>query len=38
MLKEAGIELEGKIALASYGGGYRGIKVKNAQVRRLRPM
>ncbi|KAK7755693.1 hypothetical protein SLS62_002304 [Diatrype stigma] len=30
-LKEAGIELEGKIALTSYGGGYRGLKVKNAQ-------
>ncbi|RYP69936.1 hypothetical protein DL771_005796 [Monosporascus sp. 5C6A] len=25
-LKEAGIELEGKIALSSYGGGYRGLK------------
>lgn len=31
-LKEAGVELEGKIALTSYGGGYRGIKVKNAQA------
>jgi hypothetical protein len=31
VLKDAGIELEGKIALANYGGIYRGTKVKNAQ-------
>ena len=31
VLKEAGIELKGKIALANYGGIYRGTKVKNAQ-------
>ena len=31
MLKDAGIELEGKLALANYGGIYRGTKVKNAQ-------
>ncbi|KZL77295.1 vacuolar protein sorting-associated protein 70 (peptidase family M28) [Colletotrichum tofieldiae] len=30
-LKDAGIELEGKIALSMYGGIYRGTKVKNAQ-------
>jgi N-acetylated-alpha-linked acidic dipeptidase len=30
-LKDAGIELKGKIALANYGGIYRGTKVKNAQ-------
>jgi hypothetical protein len=30
-LKDAGIELEGKIALANYGAIYRGTKVKNAQ-------
>lgn len=31
MLKDAGIELEGKIAMANYGAIYRGTKVKNAQ-------
>ena len=31
VVKDAGIELEGKIALAMYGGIYRGTKVKNAQ-------
>lgn len=31
VLKDAGIELKGKIALANYGGIYRGTKVKNAQ-------
>jgi N-acetylated-alpha-linked acidic dipeptidase len=31
VLKDAGIELEGKLALANYGGIYRGTKVKNAQ-------
>ena len=31
VLKDAGIQLEGKIALANYGGIYRGTKVKNAQ-------
>ncbi|KAF2754355.1 Zn-dependent exopeptidase [Pseudovirgaria hyperparasitica] len=30
-LRELGIELEGKVAVAMYGGIYRGIKVKNAQ-------
>ncbi|KAK1466676.1 peptidase family M28 [Colletotrichum cuscutae] len=30
-LKDAGIELEGKIALSMYGAIYRGTKVKNAQ-------
>lgn len=30
-LKAAGIELEGKIALAKYGGVFRGLKVKRAQ-------
>ncbi|KAL1305686.1 hypothetical protein AAFC00_007279 [Neodothiora populina] len=30
-LQEAGIELEGKIALAKYGGIFRGLKVKRAQ-------
>ncbi|KAF2794136.1 N-acetylated-alpha-linked acidic dipeptidase-like protein 2 [Melanomma pulvis-pyrius CBS 109.77] len=30
-LKSLGVTLEGKIALAKYGGPYRGIKVKNAQ-------
>ncbi|KDN68692.1 putative peptidase family M28 [Colletotrichum sublineola] len=30
-LKDAGIELEGKIALSMYGSIYRGTKVKNAQ-------
>ncbi|ORY08481.1 N-acetylated-alpha-linked acidic dipeptidase-like protein 2 [Clohesyomyces aquaticus] len=30
-LKTLGVELEGKIALAKYGGPFRGIKVKNAQ-------
>ncbi len=28
---ELGVELEGKIALAKYGGPFRGLKVKNAQ-------
>ncbi|KAF6810755.1 peptidase family M28 [Colletotrichum musicola] len=31
VLRDAGIELEGKIALSMYGGIYRGTKVKNAQ-------
>jgi N-acetylated-alpha-linked acidic dipeptidase len=31
VLKDAGIELKGKIALVMYGGIYRGTKVKNAQ-------
>jgi hypothetical protein len=31
VLKDAGIELEGKLAMANYGGIYRGTKVKNAQ-------
>ncbi|KAF2748525.1 glutamate carboxypeptidase 2 [Sporormia fimetaria CBS 119925] len=31
VLKDAGIEIEGKIALANYGAIYRGTKVKNAQ-------
>jgi N-acetylated-alpha-linked acidic dipeptidase len=30
-LREAGIDLEGKIALARYGGVFRGLKVKRAQ-------
>ncbi|KAF2010642.1 N-acetylated-alpha-linked acidic dipeptidase-like protein 2 [Aaosphaeria arxii CBS 175.79] len=30
-LKSLGIELEGKIALAKYGGPFRGLKVRNAQ-------
>ncbi|MAD85854.1 MAG: hypothetical protein CL912_23060 [Deltaproteobacteria bacterium] len=30
-LIELGVELEGKIALAKYGGPFRGLKVKNAQ-------
>jgi N-acetylated-alpha-linked acidic dipeptidase len=30
-LTELGVELEGKIALARYGGPFRGLKVKNAQ-------
>ncbi|KAF1988278.1 Zn-dependent exopeptidase [Aulographum hederae CBS 113979] len=30
-LKELGVPLEGKIALAKYGGPFRGLKVKNAQ-------
>ncbi|PGH31790.1 glutamate carboxypeptidase II [[Emmonsia] crescens] len=30
-LVELGVELEGKIALAKYGGPFRGLKVKNAQ-------
>ncbi|KAF2020298.1 Zn-dependent exopeptidase [Aaosphaeria arxii CBS 175.79] len=33
VLEDAGIELKGKIALANYGGIYRGTKVKNAQDR-----
>ncbi|KFA54291.1 hypothetical protein S40293_04836 [Stachybotrys chartarum IBT 40293] len=31
VLRDAGIELEGKIALSMYGGIYRGTKVRNAQ-------
>ncbi|KAF1972706.1 glutamate carboxypeptidase 2 [Bimuria novae-zelandiae CBS 107.79] len=31
VLKDAGIELKGKIALANYGGLYRGTKAKNVQ-------
>ncbi|RAR04240.1 peptidase family m28 [Stemphylium lycopersici] len=31
VLKDAGIQLQGKIAMANYGGIYRGTKVKNAQ-------
>lgn len=30
-LLELGVDLEGKIALAKYGGPFRGLKVKNAQ-------
>lgn len=30
-LKDLGVALEGKIALAKYGGPFRGLKVKNAQ-------
>lgn len=30
-LREAGVELEGKIALVKYGGIFRGLKVKRAQ-------
>jgi N-acetylated-alpha-linked acidic dipeptidase len=30
-LKALGVDLEGKIALAKYGGPFRGLKVKNAQ-------
>lgn len=30
-LKALGVELEGKIAVAKYGGPFRGLKVKNAQ-------
>jgi len=30
-LREAGIDLEGKIALAKYGGNFRGLKVKRAE-------
>ncbi|KIW94076.1 uncharacterized protein Z519_05392 [Cladophialophora bantiana CBS 173.52] len=30
-LKALGVQLEGKIALARYGGPFRGLKVKNAQ-------
>jgi N-acetylated-alpha-linked acidic dipeptidase len=30
-LEALGVELEGKIALAKYGGPFRGLKVKNAQ-------
>lgn len=32
-LVKAGVELEGKIALARYGGIFRGLKVKSAQER-----
>ena len=31
-LVKLGVELEGKIALAKYGGPFRGLKVKNAQT------
>ena len=31
-LKALGVPLEGKIALAKYGGPFRGLKVKNAQA------
>lgn len=31
-LKDLGVELEGKIALAQYGGANRGVKIKNAEV------
>jgi hypothetical protein len=31
-LKTAGVQLEGKIALAKYGGPFRGVKVKNAEA------
>ena len=31
-LKSASINLEGKIALAKYGGPFRGVKVKNAEA------
>lgn len=31
-LVDLGVELEGKIALAKYGGPFRGLKVKNAQA------
>ncbi|KAF2446837.1 N-acetylated-alpha-linked acidic dipeptidase-like protein 2 [Karstenula rhodostoma CBS 690.94] len=34
-LKELGVELEGKIALAKYGGPFRGLKVKNAQDNKM---
>lgn len=30
-LEALGVKLEGKIALAKYGGPFRGLKVKNAQ-------
>jgi len=30
-LRDAGIDLEGKIALAKYGGNFRGLKVKRAE-------
>lgn len=30
-LKKLGVELKGKIAVAKYGGPFRGLKVKNAQ-------
>lgn len=30
-LEDLGIDLAGKIALAKYGGPFRGLKVKNAQ-------
>lgn len=33
LLKNRGIKVEGRIAMANYGGIYRGTKVKNAQVR-----
>lgn len=31
VLTDAGLDLKGKIAMANYGGVYRGTKVKNAQ-------
>jgi N-acetylated-alpha-linked acidic dipeptidase len=31
-LADLGVTLEGKIALAQYGGSNRGVKVKNAEV------
>ncbi|KAM0212602.1 hypothetical protein ACHAQI_004557 [Fusarium lateritium] len=31
-LKDLGVELEGKIALAQYGGANRGVKIKNAEA------
>jgi N-acetylated-alpha-linked acidic dipeptidase len=31
-LAELGVNLTGKIALAKYGGPFRGLKVKNAQA------
>jgi hypothetical protein len=31
-LLDLGIELEGKIAVAQYGGSNRGVKIKNAEV------
>lgn len=31
-LKDLGVELKGKIALAQYGGANRGVKIKNAEV------
>lgn len=31
-LKAAGVDVKGKIALAKYGGPFRGMKVKNAEA------